>query len=151
NSVYDYCSFSPWHGQVNNLSKQNATQLQHLNGWKVTMMPGNLNSCGSSQLLQEQTSGSVQELGHSFAGHSEAGAASNGINFVTSGYTIFNQPFSNLGAIPPAITFSGTSFHNNASNIGSEVQSYIDDSQLSGAGGFPWALDANPIVACGAE
>lgn len=151
NSVYDYCSFSPWQGQVDPLSAQNPTQLRHVNGWQLAMMPGTVNTCGFGVLLQEQTSGVVEELGHSFSGHSAPGAAANGLNFVTTSYAIFNQPFSGLGAIPPSLTTSGASFHGTASNIGGQLQSYTDDSQLSGALGYPWALDTDPLVACGAE
>lgn len=152
NGTYDYCSISPWHGQADSLSAQQPTQLRHANGWTLTMMPGSLNSCGNTTLLQDQTSGSVQELGHSLSGHFETGVAPNGINYVTSDATIYNTPFAQLGKIPPALNLTGQpSFAANAALIGSQLQSYTDDSQLAGAPGFAWALDMNPLVACGAE
>src|SRR5207248_5331967 len=44
------------------------------------------------------------------------------------------------------------SFHGIAAQIGSQLQSYTDDSQMGmGPSGYPWALDMNPYVACGAE
>ena len=153
NGTYDYCSISPWHGQADPLSVQISSQLQHANGWTLTMMPGILNTCGSAVLLQDQVSGSVQELGRTFSGHFQTGRETGGINFVTSGGTIFNTPFSSLGQVPPVFNSTGApAFHGNASLIGSQLQSYTDDSQLNaGAAGYSWALDMNPFVACGGE
>ena len=148
NGTYDYCSISPWHGQVDPLSVDGAYQFQHLNGWTLTMMPGSVNSCGSAVLLQEQTSGSVQELGHSFSGHFQIGAGSDGINFVTSANTIYNTPFSSLGQIPEVLNSASTAFH--GSGTAGQVQSYTDDSQSgAGASGYPWALDMNALFPCG--
>jgi hypothetical protein len=153
NATYDYCSFSPWHGQVNPLSAQGANQLVHANGWSFTMMPGYVNACGSSSFLQDQVTGAAQELGRSFVLHSAIGTGSNGINFVTSARTIFNTPFSMVGQVPPVFVENGQpAFHGNGANIGSQLQSYTDDSQsTAGASGFPWAIDMNPYVSCGGE
>jgi hypothetical protein len=152
NGVYDYCSYSPWHGQTDPLSAQAANQLQHANGWKLTMMPGTL-GCGGASLIQEQINGSVVELGRSFQSHATLGKGSTGFNFVTNSAAIFNQPFASLGQIPPVFNSTTTpSFHGIIANIGGDLQSYTDDSQFAaGAAGYPWALDMNPFVACGAE
>ncbi|HEY3825433.1 MAG TPA: hypothetical protein VGL82_12795 [Bryobacteraceae bacterium] len=153
NGTYDYCSISPWHGLVDPLSAQFAGQLKHANGWTLTMMPGSVNTCGSAELLQEEVSGSVQELGHSFTGHSQSGRGPTGINFVTTQYTIYNTPFSSLGQVPTIFnSTSNPSFHGSPAQIGSQLQSYTDDSQLNaGASGHAWALDTDPFVACFAE
>ncbi len=153
NGTYDYCSISPWHGVADPLSAQNAGQLRHATGWTLTMMPGSANSCGAAVLLQEQLGGSVQELGHSFVGHSQTGRGPDGINFVTTQYTIFNTPFPKLGQVPTVYNSTADpSFHGNAALIGSQLQSYTDNSQLvSGAAGYPWALDTDPFVSCGPE
>jgi hypothetical protein len=153
NSVYDYCSFSPWQGQSDPLSAQFGGQLQHANGWTLTMMPGSLNTCGVGVLLQDQVSGSVQELGHSFSGHFGIGRGAAGLNFVTTSATIYNTPFSSLGQIPPVFNATADpTFHGIAAQIGGQLQSYTDDSQLNaGPPGYPWAIDMNPFVACGGE
>jgi hypothetical protein len=152
NSAYDYCSLSPWHGQPDSLSVDSVRQFQHPNGWTMTMMPGTFNSCGSAVLLQDQISGSVQELGHSLAGHFQIGSGSSGLNYVTSSSTIYNTPFNQLGNIPPTLNLTGDpTFHGIPAQIGGTLQSYTDDSQLAGAAGFPWAIDMNPLVACGGE
>jgi hypothetical protein len=152
NAVYDYCSISPWHGQANPLAVDSANQFQHANGWTLTMMPGS-EGCGSATFLQEETTGSTQQLGRSFSLHSAIGSGPDGPNFVTSARTIFDTPFNNLGQVPPVIVENGQpAFHGVGALIGSELQSYTDDSHpTAGAQGYPWALDMNPIVSCGAE
>lgn len=153
NATYDYCSFSPWHGQKNPLSAQSANQLQHASGWSITMMPGYVNACYAGQFIQDESTGNAQELGRSFVQHSAMGAGSSGVNFVTASTTIFNTPFGQLGQVPPVLVNTGSpAFHGIGSGIGGNLQSYTDDSQLTaGPAGFPWALDMNPLVACGAE
>lgn len=153
NGIYDYCSFSPWQGQADPFSKQFAGQLQHANGWTLTMMPGTSDSCGGASLLQDSVTGQVQELGHDLLGHFAIGRGATGINFVTAGATIYNSPFSSLGQIPPVLVLTpDVQFHGIGAQIGSTLQSYTDDSQLdAGPQGFPWAVDMNPFVACGAE
>ncbi len=153
NATYDYCSYTPWHGQNNPLSAQNAGQLVHANGWSFTMMPGYVNACGAASFLQDLTTGIAQELGRSFVLHSAMGRGADGLNFVTSPRTIYNTPFSSLGQVPPVFINNGQpAFHGNGAQIGSQLQSYTDDSQFTaGASGYPWALDMNPLVACGAE
>ena len=144
NGTYDYCSINPWHGQTNPLSVDGYYQFEHVNGWTLTMMPGTFNSCGSSVLLQDQVSGNVQELGHSFSGHFQIGKSPNGINFITGANTIYNTQFANLQQIPPVLNSSGTYFH----GIGrGQLQSYTDDSQwTAGSAGAPWALDMDAFV-----
>jgi hypothetical protein len=150
NATYDYCSFSPWHGQINPLSAQGANQLQHANGWFFTMMPGFVNGCGAASFLQDETAGVFQELGRSQILHSAIGLGPKGINFVTSAHTIYDTPFNLLGQVPPSfINTPEPTFHGNASQIGGQLQSYTDDSQLAaGVLGYPWALDMNPLVSC---
>lgn len=153
NATYDYCSYSPWHGQINPLSAQNPTQLRHANGWLFTMMPGYVNACGAAAFLQDQATGSWEEAGRSFILHSAMGRGPNGLNVVTSPSTKFNQSFSELGQVPPMLVNNGApAFHGISAQIGGQLQSYTDDSQFNaGPEGYPWALDMNPFVSCGAE
>ena len=153
NADYDYCSISPWHGQPDPLSAQNSGQLQHANGWVLTMMPGYVNACGAAGFLQDQTSGLWTEGGRSFILHSAMGRGANGLNLVTSARTIFNAPFSQLGQIPPVLVNNGApAFHGIGAQIGGQLQSYTDDSQFTaGPSGFPWAIDTNPLVSCAPE
>lgn len=153
NGTYDYCSINPWHGITNPLvAPLVANQVTHANGWTLTMTPGTFNSCGGDTLFQEQTAGNLQELGRSFSAHFQTGRGPNGINFVTGNSVIYNTPFASLGALPSTFnTFSvGWS---GVAGMGSQMQSYTDDSQLSaGASGYPWAVDMNPYVSgCGGE
>ena len=152
NSTYDYCSYTPWHGLSNPLSAESGAQTQHANGWTLTMMPGIYNSCGIGVMLQDESTGTVAELGHSFAGHFATGVNASGINFVTTGATIYNSAFASLGRVPPAFTSTAVSWGGIASGIGTQIQSYTDQSQFtSGLPGYPWAIDMNPFVACSAE
>lgn len=165
NGTYDYCSISPWHGQVNTLSAQSVSQLQHASGWTLTMMPGSVNSCGASALLQDQLSGTVEELGHGLVGHFAIGAGSFDIqtprqtpklqrnrrmNFVTSSAAIYDTPFSLLAKIPPVYNSTSPAFHGSPAQIGWHLQSYTDDGQSdAGSTGTSWALDMNPLTPCG--
>ena len=69
---------------------------------------------------------------------------------MTGSATMYNSPFSALGQVPEVVnTTKDPAFHGIPAQVGSQLQSYTDDSQLNaGAAGFPWALDANPIVSC---
>ncbi len=153
NGTYDYCSLSPWHGQVDPLSVDVPSQFQHANGWTLTMMPGSINSCGAAALMQDETSGSVQELGRSFTGHFGIGVTASGLNYVTSPATLYNTPFAQLGNVPPVnmVTTGDPAFHGINATIGGQLQSYTDDSQRSGVPGYAWALDMNPFLVCAQE
>ena len=102
NSVYDYCSLSPWHGQTDPLSVDEVRQFIHANGWTLTMMPGTSNTCGSGVIrCRIRRRVSCRAMGRSVAGHFQIGIGSDGLNFVTAPATIYNTPFSSLGNIPP--------------------------------------------------
>ena len=153
NGTYDYCSISPWHGLVDPLSAQNPSQLKHSNGWTLTMLPASINTCGAAVLLQDQVTGSSQELGHSFGGHAQVGRGPNGLNVVTFLNSIYNIPFNSLGQVPPVFnSTTNPAFHGSPAQIGAQLQSYPDNSQFAaGASGYPWALDMNAFVGCNPE
>jgi hypothetical protein len=152
NGTYDYCSISPWHGATNTLSAQYSGQLSHSSGWTLTMMPGSVDSCGWSVLLQDQIRGTVEELGHTVSGHFDIGVGAHGLNFVTTAASLYNTPFTSLGQIPPVYTKTAPSFQGVTAQIGSQLQSYTSASQLNaGSAGASWAIDLNPLVSCVAE
>lgn len=160
NSVWDYCSRTPWHGVANTLAVQSDSQARHSNGWTVTMAPGHRGtvsaSCITAAVLMDLTSGTALELGHSLAGHFHLGpgATSGNVNFVTAASSAYNQTFAALDQIPPVLSFTDAKFAGNPSGIGGGggPQSYTDQSQYgAGPANFVWALDFNPLVGCGAE
>lgn len=153
NATYDYCSYSPWHGLINQMSAQAPNQLVHANGWSLTMMPGYINACGAGGFFQDQVTGDYNENGRSFILHSSTGRGPDGLNVVTNPKTLYDQTFAELGMIPPNYVVNGQpSFHGAGANIGSQLQSYLDDSQINaGQSGYQWAFDVDPFVACAAE
>jgi hypothetical protein len=149
NGTYDYCSLSPWHGQTNPLSVDSIAQFVHAKAWALTMMPGSINTCGPAVLLQDQVTGSLQELGRSFAGHYQIGRVGSNLNYVTTAAVIYNTPFANLGQIPPKFNAFGSPTFHRIGNDG-HLQSYTDNSQFAaGPAGYAWALDFNPYEPCG--
>lgn len=150
NAVYDYCSYSPWHGQTNYEAKQNSTQLQHVNGWTLTMMPGQSNACeeGGNFIFNELT-GAHSELDRDFTIHSASGQGpTGGINLFNSLLSMFDTSLVNLSAIPKTyVKVTEPAFAGNSSLIGAGggLQSYLDDHQLA-VGGYSWAVDENALV-----
>ncbi|HYA18975.1 MAG TPA: hypothetical protein VEF06_15990, partial [Bryobacteraceae bacterium] len=155
NATYDYCAYSPWHGLADPLAVDAPTQFVHQNGWKLTMMPGYINGCGAAVFQQEQTTGNYAEVGRSFIIHSAEGRGpTGGLTIVTSQHVMYDTPFTQISTIPPPplLNIGEPAFHGNASAIGGQLQSYLDLSQFNaGPSGYDWALDMNPLVACGAE
>lgn len=155
NAVWDYCSYTPWHGVTNPTSAQFAGQLEHSNGWTATAAPGNWNSCGDLTTMIDLTSGDSQTLGAKMIGHFEVGENSgSAINYVTQPVQLNNQAFSTIGQIPPPYINTTASFNGVSANIGpiSGPQSYTDQSAWDlGVGGYNVAIDTNPFVAAEAE
>jgi hypothetical protein len=148
NAIYDYCSYTPWHGTTNTTSAQAANQLQHSNGWTPQAAPG-LEGCGNMAALWNPDTADIAQLGRSMALHFEIGKnSSNTINFITQPNTLYGKTLANIGDIPPPYVATNVSFSGVGASIGSQLQSYTDQSAWAQTTNYDRAIDTNPIVAC---